>query len=135
MNSTLKRALFWMVLVVVGVLVWNFSTKFQTHERPVAFSDFMGDVESGKVQEVTITGNEIAGIYRTDKEGFWTYAPSQYEGLANKLIERGILVSAKEPTQSAWASLLYSWAPILLLVGFGIFFFMRQMQSGGNKGF
>ncbi|HXV77838.1 MAG TPA: ATP-dependent zinc metalloprotease FtsH, partial [Candidatus Polarisedimenticolaceae bacterium] len=56
----------------------------------------------------------------------------QYEGLANKLIAQGILVTAKEPTQSPWAQLLYSWAPILLLIGFWIFF-MRQMQSGGNK--
>ena len=30
LNSTLKSLVFWMVLVVVGVLVWNFSTKFQT---------------------------------------------------------------------------------------------------------
>ncbi len=60
MNSTLKRVLFWMVLVVVGVLVWKFSTTFQTHERPVAFSDFMADVDSGKVEQVTIAGHEIA---------------------------------------------------------------------------
>ena len=80
MNSTLKRVLFWLVLVVVGVLVWTFSTNFKTHERPVAFSDFMADVDSGKVETVTITGHEIAGIYRADHRGFWTYAPSQYKG-------------------------------------------------------
>ena len=33
MNSTLKSLLFWMVLVVVGVLVWNFSTRFQTRDK------------------------------------------------------------------------------------------------------
>ena len=49
-GSTLKRVLFWMGLVVVGVLVWKFSTTFQTHERPVAFSDFMADVNSGRIQ-------------------------------------------------------------------------------------
>ena len=87
MNSPLKSVLFGMVLVVVGVLVWNVSTTFQTHERPVAFSDFMADVDSGKVEQVTITGHEIAGISRTDKERFWTYAPSQYEGLANRLMD------------------------------------------------
>ena len=97
MNSTLKRVLFWMVLVVVGVLVWKFSTTFQTLERPVAFSDFMQNVDSGKVEQVTIAGHEIAGIYRTDKESFRTYAPSQYDGLAHKLIERGISVTATEP--------------------------------------
>jgi cell division protease FtsH len=121
-----------MVLVVVAVAVWNFSTRFQTRERSVPFSDFMADVESGKVDKVTITGQEVTGIYRAGGEAFHTYAPAQYDGLANKLIERGISVNAKEPTQSPWASLLYSWAPILLLIGFWIFF-MRQMQSGGNK--
>jgi cell division protease FtsH len=132
LNSTLKSLVFWMVLVVVAVGVWNFSTKFQTPSKAVPFSDFMTEVESGKVEKVTITGQEINGIYRADKETFHTYAPAQYEGLANKLLALGILVTAKEPTQSPWAQLLYSWAPILLLIGFWIFF-MRQMQSGGNK--
>ena len=117
MNSTLKRVLSGMTLVVVGVLVWTFSTTFQTHERPVAFSDFMADVDAGNVEQVTISGNDIAGSYRTGKARFQTYAPSQYDGLANKLIERGILVTATEPTQSSLASLLYLWAPILLLIG------------------
>jgi cell division protease FtsH len=122
-----------MVLVVVAVGVWNFSSKFQSPSKPVPFSDFMTDVETGKVEKVTITGQEIIGTFRADnKETFHTYAPAQYEGLANKLIAQGILVTAKEPTQSPWAQLLYSWAPILLLIGFWIFF-MRQMQSGGNK--
>src|SRR5688572_716170 len=122
-----------MVLVVVAVGVWNFSNKFQTASKPIPFSDFMADVETqGKIEKVTITGQDISGIYAADKETFHTYAPAQYEGLVNKLIEKGILVNAKEPTQSPWAQLLYSWAPILLLIGFWIFF-MRQMQSGGNK--
>jgi cell division protease FtsH len=132
LNSTLKSLVFWLVLVVVAVAVWNFSTRFQTHDRPVPFSDFMADVESGKIDKVTITGQEVTGIYRSNGESFHTYAPAQYDGLANKLIDKGISVNAKEPTQSPWASLLYSWAPILLLIGFWIFF-MRQMQSGGNK--
>jgi cell division protease FtsH len=129
-NSTLKRVLFGMVLVVVGVLVWSVSTTFQTHARPVAFSDFMADVDSGKVEQVTITGHAITGIYRTDKERFRTYAPSQYDG-PYQLIERGILVTAKDPTPSSLTSLLYSWAPIPLLIGV-LIFFVRQMPRGGN---
>ena len=41
-------------------------------------------------------------------------------------------MDAKPETTSPWASVLYSWAPILLMIGFWIFI-MRQMQSGGNK--
>ena len=33
MSSSLKSIAFWVVLVVVGVLIWNFSTKFQAHDE------------------------------------------------------------------------------------------------------
>ena len=131
MNSTLKSLVFWMVLVIIGVLVWNVSTQLQTSLKSLSFSEFMGSVDAGQIERVTITGNEITGV-DTANEDFRTYAPPQYEGLANKLIERNVVVSAREPTTSPWATLLYSWAPILLMIGFWIFF-MRQMQSGGNK--
>ena len=131
MNSTLKSLVFWMVLVVVGVLVWNVSTRFQPNQKPQRFSEFMANVDAGQVARVTITGNEIIGTSKSN-ENFRTYAPAQYEGLANKLIERGVDVSAREPSASPWSAILFSYAPILLMIGFWIFF-MRQMQSGGNK--
>ena len=131
MNSTLKSLVFWMALVIIGVIVWNFSTQLQTSLQPLSFSEFMAAVDAGQIERVTITGNEITGV-NTANESFRSYAPPQYEGLANRLIERNVIVSAREPATSPWATLLYSWAPILLMIGFFIFF-MRQMQSGGNK--
>jgi cell division protease FtsH len=130
-NSTLKSLVFWMALVIIGVIVWNFSTQLQTSLQPLSFSEFMSAVDAGQIERVTITGNEITGV-NTASDSFRSYAPPQYEGLANRLIERNVIVSAREPTSSPWATLLYSWAPILLMIGFWIFF-MRQMQSGGNK--
>jgi len=130
-TSTLKSLMFWVVLVVIGVLIWNFSTKFQQHDQTITFTQFMSWADSGSVASVTITGNDLTGRTKVG-ESFRTYVPSQYDGLVNKLLDRGIAVTAKEPTASPWASLLYSWAPVLLMVGFWIFF-MRQMQSGGNK--
>jgi cell division protease FtsH len=131
LNSTLRSLAFWIVLVLVGILVWNISTRFQPSQKAEKFSEFMSKVDSGQISSVTIVGNEITYISKTG-DSFRTYAPAQYEGLANKLIDRNIVVSAREATTSPWAALLYSWAPILLMIGFWIFF-MRQMQSGGNK--
>ena len=131
MNSALKSLVFWMALVIIGVIVWNFSTQLQTSLEPLSFSEFMGAVDAGQIEQVTIAGNEITGT-NTANESFRTYAPPQYEGLANRLIERNVVVTAREAATSPWATLLYSWAPILLMIGFWIFF-MRQMQSGGNK--
>ena len=137
MNSTLKSLLFWMVLIVVGVMIWQFSTNFQRSENPMAFSVFLGHVEKNEVQSVIITGNEITGTLTTATSGeasskFKTYAPPQYEGLGNRLADKNVQITAKPETTSPWATLLYSWAPILLMIGFWLFI-MRQMQSGGNK--
>ena len=131
MNTTLRSLLFWMVLVVVGVLIWNFSATFQPRATEWDFSEFVRQVDAGQVAKVTITGNEITGT-TTSNESFRTYAPPQYEGLVNRLIDRDVAVDAREATASPWTTLLYSWAPILLIIGFWIFF-MRQVQSGGNK--
>jgi cell division protease FtsH len=133
LNSTLKSVLFWVGLVVAAVLIWNFATRYETRDHQLTFSEFMSAVDSGTVQRVVITGQEITGTTKdSPNQTFRTYAPTQYDGLANKLIDRGIAVQSKEPTVSPWASLLYTWAPFLVMIGFWVFF-MRQMQSGGNK--
>ncbi len=131
MNSTLKSLLFWMVLVVVGVLIWNVSTRWQQIDQSVTFSEFMSQVEAGQVARVVITGQEIQGT-TTANQPFRSYAPLHYEALYDQLLQRSVAVSVEPDTASPWATLLYSWAPLLLIIGFWIFF-MRQMQSGGNK--
>ncbi|MBM42977.1 MAG: cell division protein FtsH [Acidobacteria bacterium] len=131
MNSTTRSLLFWMVLVVVVFLIWNLSSQFRPGDTPVSFSEFVRWVNTGQVDRVELTGNEIIGT-SSSGEQFRTYAPPQYEGLANLLIDRDVVVEAREAAASPWATLLYSWAPILLIIGFWVFF-MRQVQSGGNK--
>ena len=87
-------------------------------------------MDTGQVESVVLTGNEITG---TSKSGdrFSTYTPPRYEGLVNDLIERDVAVTAREAAGNPWATLLFSWAPLLLIIGFMVFF-MRQTQSGGN---
>ena len=131
MNSTVRSLVFWVVLVVVVVMIWSFSTQFQAGDNSVSFSEFVRWVDAGQVENVTIAGNEISGTL-TAGDRFRTYAPPQYEGLVNRLVERDVAVTAREAANSPWATLLYSWAPFLLIIGFWIFF-MRQMKNSGNK--
>ena len=131
MNPSVRSFAFWMVLVAVVVLIWNFSTDFQARDESVSFSEFIRMVDSGQVESVTLTGNEVSGS-TTSGESFRSFAPPQYDGLVNKLVERDVAVSAREAAGNPWATLLYAWGPILLILGFWIFF-MRQVQTGGNK--
>ena len=105
-----------MVLIVVGVLIWQFSTGLQRNETSMTFSEFMKHVDNDDVATVTMTGNELTGQLKTSNNGdgstkFRLYAPPQYEGLANKLEGKNISITAKPETTSPWATLLYSWPP------------------------
>ncbi len=137
MNSTLKSLLFWVLLIVLGLLIWNFSSTWAGgSETKIAFTDFLQKVSEKQVVSVKITGNDIVGELaggKGDGAKFRTYAPEgHYTGLANELRANGVIIEADREAVSPWATLLYSWAPILLMIGFWIFI-MRQMQSGGNK--
>jgi cell division protease FtsH len=136
LNSTLKNLLFWMVLIVLAVLIYQFSSSLQNKENEMDFSVFMKHVENKDVLTVTIKGNQItgtlAGTSGTVNEKFRTYAPASYDGLANRLENMGVRIKAEPDAASPWTGMLLWWAPLLLMIGFWIFI-MRQMQSGGNK--
>jgi cell division protease FtsH len=125
--------MFWIVLVGVAIMIWSVSNGLNRGHDTILFTDFLEHVNNGQVQSVVITGNQITGRLNgaTGKE-FRTYAPPQYERLGNLLQERGVRMEAKPESTSPWTTMLYYWAPILLMIGFWIFI-MRQMQSGGNK--
>lgn len=78
--------------LAIGLNVLSFSTRFETRSKAVPFRDFMRDVDAGRMEQATIAGPKVSGIYRADKEAFHTYAPAQYRRLANKLDEAGILI-------------------------------------------
>jgi cell division protease FtsH len=129
-NATFKTVMLWMSLLVVVFLAWHFA-QFQKKETPVKFSEFVAQVEAGQVSEVTITGNEIKG-HTVSREAFRTFAPLGYDKLVDTLLAKKVTVNYQPDQTPTWANMLISWAPFLLLIGFWIFF-MRQMQSGGNK--
>ena len=132
LNTTVKSVVFWVaMLVLVGPgLELLVAVPAQRDHRQLQRVHLAGWTPA-RSRRVTITGNELTGQTQA-KEKFRTTLPPQYEGLVNRLLEKKVIVQAKEPTASPWAALLLSWAPILLLIGFWIFF-MRQVQSGGNK--
>ena len=131
MNSTVKTLLLWVVLIVTGVLLWQVVSRTQGgNEKDKDFSYILNEIEKGSVDTVEITGSEVKGKFK-DGSAFKTTMPN-YPEFFKTLIAKGVTFKVKEPTQSPWLTALISWAPFVLLIGFWIFF-MRQMQSGGNK--
>ena len=111
-------------------------SKINSEKNTLAFSKFLNEVDSGRVVEVQIQGNNISGIL-ADGKTFKTFSPN-YPELVDKLSSKGVSIVAS-PTEDKMPSLLgilLSWFPMLLLIGVWIFF-MRQMQGGkgGAMGF
>lgn len=131
MNSTVKTLVLWVVLIVTGVLLWQVVQRTQGGaEKEKDFSEVLNEIEKSNVMSVEITGSEVKGKFK-DGSAFKTTMPN-YPEFFKTLITKGVVFKVKEPAQSPWLTALISWAPFVLLIGFWIFF-MRQMQSGGNK--
>ncbi len=133
MNSNVKTAVFWVVLICVAVLLWTVVRTGNTRaERRLTFTQFVNDVQDGKVKEVTITGNEVRGTMKDDNTPLRTLIPANYPDIYKLLQEKGVNVEIKEASSGNWVSLLINAVPFILLLAFWIFM-VRQMQSGGNK--
>jgi cell division protease FtsH len=133
MNSNLKTAIFWVVLILlVVVFVTVVRTGQRGPDKNLTFTQFVNDVSSGKVKEVTVSGMEVHGTYNTDGSAFHTLIPERYSEIYKTLQDNHVSIVIKEANASNWVSLLINAIPFILLLAFWIFM-MRQMQSGGNK--
>jgi cell division protease FtsH len=132
MNSRVKNLLFWVVVGLFMILLFNlFSVPTHAPEEEVIFSDFMAKIEKGDVERATIKGSHISAVLK-DKTRVRTYSPD-YPDLVKVLREKDVQIEVKPPDESPWyITFLVTWGPFILFLGLW-FFLMRQMQIGGNK--
>ena len=133
-----KNLMMWAIIVFLTIGLYNMFKHPQNIQQKnnISFSEFLNEVDNGRVVQVDIKGNNISGILSNGKN-FNTYAPND-PNLVEKLSDKGVGITAT-PTEDKMPSLLgvlLSWFPMLLLIGVWIFF-MRQMQGGkgGAMGF
>ena len=134
-----KNLIMWVIIVLLSVGLFNMfqdPNKINSENSSLPFSNFLNEVEAGRVVEVQIQGNNITGIL-SDGKKFKTYSPN-YPELVDKLSSKGVSIVATplEDKMPSLLGILLSWFPMLLLIGVWIFF-MRQMQGGkgGAMGF
>jgi cell division protease FtsH len=133
-NSTVKTVVFWLVIVLSGVLLWQVvkAGGNSTKEREINFSEFMSQVNSGNVADVTINGTEVRGKEKNDKATFHTTVPANYPDMFKTLQDKGVNITVKDVQSGSWPTWLLNLAPLILLAALW-FIMIRQMQTGGNK--
>ena len=75
MNPNYRNLALWAIIAVLLIALFNL---FQTPQqrgaaREVAYSEFLQDVNGGRVKSVTIAGDRITGTYSDNSTSFQMY--------------------------------------------------------------
>ena len=134
MSPNVRNFALW---VIIFLLVLALVTLFQSPgsrnpAQEMSYSQFLSEVEGGRVSSVMISGPEISGSL-SDGRLFQSYSPND-PGLVQKLTEKGVNFSAKPLTDSMpwYLALLINWLPLIIVMA-AWFFLSRQMQGAGGK--
>ena len=143
MNSMMKSALVWIgIIVLVLLALKQIPANSKVNEIP--FSTFYTEGVEGKYRSVTLTGQDVEGVYKAPVKGpkgevfdrFKTIAPPMQD-LGKSILswkQEGQLdeFRAAKPSENNFMYMLVFWGPLLVFVVLW-FVFMRQAQMGGNK--
>ena len=99
MNPNVRNFALW---VIIFLLVLALVTLFQSPgsrngAQDLSYSQFLADVDQGRIAGVTISGNDISGTL-TDGRPFSTYAPND-PTLVSRLSSKGMNFAAKPPSE------------------------------------
>lgn len=138
MNNKTRNIIMWAMvgtMVLLMLLTMQNSTT-QRVDDTMGYSAFIEEVEAGTIKSanVDVQGAKITGE-KADGTMFSTninpYASEQIEA---RLLEAGVTLDNKPlKTRSRMSDMLFSFLPLLLIIGVSLMF-MRSMQGGGRGG-
>jgi cell division protease FtsH len=134
-----------LLILVTLLLVLNFVVPsfFGQRTPQIAYSDFVAQVQSGKVSQALITPNRIEFTLKLDTQADADATPAQQSpkvytttplpidlDLPQILRDNGVEFGAPPPSNNGWIGTILSWvAPPLIF--FGIWAFLMNRQGGG----
>ena len=115
-----KNLAMWGIIVLLSVGLFNMfqnPNQMETSKSKIAFSEFLSEVDQGRVIKIEIQGNNITGLL-SDGSEFTTYSPN-YPNLVEQLSSKGVSIVATplEAKMPSLLGILLSWFPMLLLIG------------------
>ena len=139
------------VILIASSWFWSSFGNDQGNTASISYSTFRQQVQSGNVERVIVSGEQIQGDFvelftpdvETDETGeeqpveaaeqFVTYLPSFGDDTLLPLLEaQGVTVETRPVSDVDWWSILASVLPFLLFIGLGFLIF-RGIQSQGRN--
>ncbi len=135
MNDMVKNIILWVVVAIVLMTAFEgFNSNFGNNNT-VAYSTFLNDIKSNNLKEVDFKRNdETISVTKNDGTQYQTVMPMYDEYLLADLAKTNATVTGQpEERRGLLSQILISWFPMIMLIGFWLFY-MRQMQGGGGRG-
>jgi cell division protease FtsH len=127
-----QKLALWLVFGLILVFMWSYFSRTGQPAQKISYSEFIQGIEKGEIRSVLIQGDKVTGQLHGRAERFTTYTLPN-SNLDPLLQKYDVHTEVEPPEKSSYLmQFLLSWAPVLLLIGLGVFF-MRQMQNGGSK--
>src|SRR5271165_1290096 len=135
MNKQQRWHLWYIFLAVMGVIlianIWSASQKIVT----IPYSEFLTDLDSGKIAEVRVSGQRILGEWKEpQKNGVKEFETTEVSPQLAAELERNHVKFSGEIPNTFLADLLSWILPMLFFVGIYYFLFRRFMGGAGGTG-
>ncbi len=136
MNVADKRFAIFAACVIAGLLIIAGINLYQAHTaaphfKQLSYSQFLEEVDKGRVHSVTLAGHEMGGEL-ADHSAFRSYAADDPD-LIRTLRAKGVGITAvAPPPASSWTGTLGNLLPMILLVIVAIYFMSRMPGAGGR---
>ncbi|GAB6139004.1 ATP-dependent zinc metalloprotease FtsH [Halanaerobaculum tunisiense] len=133
MKKFSKSIGFYLIIIAIGVLIAQYIIAPNQQQQQLSYSQFINQVEAGKVQEVTIVGENLIEGKLTSGQEFEINVPGTIEKIEGLLRENNVDIETKpEPEPPWWTGIFAYLLPTVILIAAWIFI-MNRMQGGGKK--
>ena len=126
MNPNLRNFALWAIIALLLIALFSMfqTAPAQTGSREIPYSQFLREVDAGRVKDVVVTGNRLSGTYLENNNNFQTYSPVIDDSLLDRLQAKNVAVTARPETDgsSGFLSYLGTLLPMLLILGVWLFF-------------
>lgn len=130
-----KGIMFWIASLIIIILLWNMMTSVsESKVETLSFSDFMNNVEEGRIITAKIDGNEVRGeqVNTSGKTKYKTNIFIEYPDFIKILRKNGVKIEVESLNKNEWLSYIFPLAPIIILV---VIWIMFMRQQGGGRAF
>ncbi len=145
-RRTSRTLLFWLLIVVVAVGLYQMLDPSRARRVPISYSEFNSELDKGNLESVMFAERIVHGKFKTPftkpgdgpqalagpfKEFEMTLPFVDASELVDRLQAAGVQVDAQQK-EFSWTTLLLTFSPWLIFILIWLFM-IRQMQ-GGPKG-